>query len=95
MAGRRQVGRDQPVAIAVLERLGHPRGEEQEDGREPDQRREWHRHAHPCQRGETEPSESHDLDVVEKAQGGHDKKANREKPGVDGQQELAHADRQG
>ena len=88
-AGGRQVRRDQPVAVAVLERFGHPRrGEEQRRARAEDQRRRSHR-ANTRQGAAAKAAQREDLEQVGDAERHHEAEPAGEHERVESDQPLA------
>ena len=90
--GRGKVGRDKPVGVAVLERLRHLCGQQEQDGAEAQQDKRRGGHTQPGECAVSQAAKCHNLEEVDCAEAGERQEAQGEKAGIDRNQALVRVD---
>ncbi len=93
LTGHREVGRHEPVPVAVFERLRHLRRRQDQHGAQREQAGGRRRPPQAPERAATEPSQRHDLDELYRAQRRDREEADREQRRIESDQPLVHPER--
>ncbi len=93
LSSRSEVGRDEPVPVAVLEWFWHLRGDQEQQAAQRQQAHRRRGRAHTRQRPSAQAAQGEDLEHLDAAERGDGEEADRKQAGVDRDQELVRGQR--